>query len=358
MMKNNDFGFDVKTTDDLTMFPSRWDNDKDGHARLYCVDSIATFHDQGDENAPVNMFRHMNIDGVRFAGIIRLGEGPLSFHTPLHNDDLAQRDDKLIPYEKISDDPLCYAYRCDEPFVEYRFYEDHIEWREGKDASILDVRLDPFPYAFFIHRCEQFPVSTFYSHAHFLSGTYMGKKIIGIGNDDRQYIPNVHEDPAKQEKDYQKTTEYLTANCTGIRQDGRKEIAFFNGALGHMCGGYWLEGEEPIVSDDVKLIGEWIRLPYMNDGTCIMTDFDFIIGHKTIHFHGKWGLKGWGKEADTDKMDPSAASFGNRHGESQVMGTFYEGDTPYRHQVWQTFVENMEAYDYKLRQAGYMIKEK
>ena len=350
-----DFGFDHKNTDDLTYFPKRWDNDQDGHARLYCIDSIATFRMEGDEKI-FNMFRHMNTDAVRFAGIINPGTGPLSFHTPLHNDDLAQKTDHIISYRKLSEKPLCYGYSCEDPYLDYRFYEDHIEWKEGKNGEILNVRLDPFPYAFFIHRCEQFPVSTFYSHPHFLSGTYMGKKIIGIGDDDRQYIPNDHKGKDQQEQDYQKTTEYLTANCTGIREDGRREVAFFNGALGHMCGGYWLEGEDPIVSDNVRLIGEWQHLPYMNDGTCIMTDFDFIIKDKTIHFKGKWGLKGWGKETDTDRIPKEGPSFGNRHGESQVMGTFYEGDTEYSHTVWQTFVENMEAYDHKLKEAGYTIR--
>ena len=356
-MMRNDFGFEIKTADDLSFYPQRWNNEQDGHAVLYCVDSIATFHDEGNDKAPINMFRHMNTDGVRFAGIVRLGEGPLSFHRALHTKDLAQKKDLIVSYRKIGSDPLCYAYRCEDPFVEYRFYEDHIEWKEGKDGCILDVRLDPFPYAFFIHRCEQFPVSTFYSHPHLLSGTYMGKKIIGIGNDDRQYIPNDHDDRKEREKNYQKTTEYLTANCSGVREDGRREHAFFNGALGHMCGGYWLEGEEPVISDDVKLIGEWIRLPYMNDGTCVMKDFTFIIKNKKIRFCGKWGLKGWGEETDTDKIPAEGPSFGNRHGESQIMGTFYEGDTPYRHKVWQTFVENMEAYDHKLIKAGYTIKE-
>ncbi|MCR4856431.1 MAG: hypothetical protein K5908_09700, partial [Erysipelotrichaceae bacterium] len=266
----DNFGFDHKNTDDLTYFPKRWDNDQDGHARLYCIDSIATFHMEGDEKI-FNMFRHMNTDAVRFAGIINPGTGPLSFHTPLHNDDLAQKTDHIISYRKLSEKPLCYGYSCEDPYLDYRFYEDHIEWKEGKNGEILNVRLDPFPYAFFIHRCEQFPVSTFYSHPHFLSGTYMGKKIIGIGDDDRQYIPNDHKGKDQQEQDYQKTTEYLTANCTGIREDGRREVAFFNGALGHMCGGYWLEGEDPVVSDNVRLIGEWQHLPYMNDGTCIMT---------------------------------------------------------------------------------------
>ena len=82
-----------------------------------------------------------------------------------------------------------------------------------------------------------------------------------------------------------------------------------------------------------------------------------IIKNKKIRFCGKWGLKGWGEETDTDKIPAEVPSFGNRHGESQIMGTFYEGDTPYTHKVWQTFVENMEAFDHKLIKAGYMIKE-
>ena len=340
-----DFYFGKKTLDDYNEKPLRFQNEQDGFAKVYCVESIATLYPNGTDCPPISFFRHMNVDKTRFAGIVQTANDPLGVQTEAHVYDLAGPETPIIPYQRLSDNPVVYGYSADEPFCERRYYEDgKITWKEGKDGCILDVELEPFPVAFFLHRCEQFPVSTFYTHPHIIKGTYEGKPIIGIGNDDRQYIPDVKVDAIAQEKNYQKTTNYLTANCAGVREDGRREIAFFNGNYGHLAGGYWLEGEEPIVDGNVQIIGDWVHLPYCNDGTCVMTNFIFKIGPKTIHFEGKWGLKGWTSEPNIAKS-----------GQSQVLGTFYEGDVPYKHTVWQTFVENMEAYDEKLKEVGYNV---
>ena len=339
------FYFDKVSLNDYEMKPERYNNDQDKHARLYCVESIGTWFLNGTDNPPISYFKHMNTDSARWAGIVECGDGPLSIQKAIHIKDLAQGKDRTIPYHKSNDNPVVYEDECLNPYYKRTYYEDHIDIIEGDNGSILDVRLEPFPVAFFIHICEQFPVSTFYSRPCIMTGTYEGKPVKGICHDVKQYIPDMNEDRSSQETSYQKTTEYLTADCSGVREDGRKEYAFFNGALGHMCGGYWLEGEEPVVDDNVELIGVWKHLPYVDDGTCVMTDFIFKIKHKTIHFTGKWGLKGW-----TD--GPNNA----KHGQSQVMGTFYEGDTPYKHTIFHTFVENMEAYDYKLIEKGYTVE--
>ena len=65
---------------------------------------------------------------------------------------------------------------------------------------------------------------------------------------------------------------------------------------------------------------------------------------KEIHFTGKWGTKGFLAKPRVEK-----------HGQSQVAGTFYEGDTPYEHQLSNCWVECMEAYDYKLREWGFDV---
>lgn len=341
----NNFYFDKKTLDDYKEKPERFQNEQDGFAKVYCVESIATLFPNGTDNPPVSFFRHMNVDKTRFAGMVKTSDNPLGVQREAHVHDLAGPNDHMKPYQCLDEKPLMYGYSYEEPFCEYRYYENgKITWKEGKDGSILDVELEPFPVAFFLHRCEQFPVSTFYTHPHVIKGTYEGKPVIGIGNDDRQYIPDVKVDAVAQEKNYQKTTDYMSANCAGVREDGRREIAFFNGEYGHLAGGYWLEGEEPVVDGNVEIIGDWVHLPYCDDGTCVMTDFIFKIGPKTIHFNGKWGFKGWTAEPNLSK-----------HGQSQISGTFYEGDTPYKHQVWQTFVENMEAYDEKLKKVGYSV---
>lgn len=340
-----DFYFDKKILNDYTEKPVRFNNEQDGFAKVYCIESIATLYPNGTDNPPISFFRHMNVDKTRFAGMVQTGEGPLAVQTEAHVEDLAGPTALIDSYKKITSNPILYGYSSSNPFCEYRYYEDgKITWKEGEDGRILNVELEPFPYAFFLHRCDQFPVSSFYTHPHIIHGTYEGKEVIGIGNDDRQFIPDVSVDKVVQEKNYQKTTNYLTANCAGVREDGRKEMAFFNGNYGHLAGGYWLEGEEPIIDGNVQIIGDWVHLPYCDDGTCVMTKFDFKIGSKTIHFEGKWGYKGWTSKPNLLK-----------HGQSQVAGTFYEGSIPYKHKVWQTFVENMDAYDDKLRDVGYSV---
>lgn len=345
--------WDVLTKNDMEIRPERFNNKDDLFPERCIVSCIGTWFDEGRDKAPISFFRLMNLDSPRWAGMVRPSENPLGRHKAIHVDDIAQKGSTMIPYHKISSNPDIWGWGVEDPFVEVRYYEDgKITWKEGKDGSILDVELEPFPYTFFIHRCEQFPVSTFYSNGCYLKGTYEGKPIEGIGFHDGQFVPTDKDD---KETAWQKTTDYLTANCVGIREDGRREVCFFNGAADHLVGGYWLEGEEPVVDGDVKITGDWVHLPYCNDGTCIMVDFDIKIADKIIHFNGKWGLKGWGKEASTYMADKGMPSFGDRHGESQIIGTFYEGDTPYRHKVWQTFVENMEAYDEKLKRIGYSV---
>ncbi|MBQ7891179.1 MAG: hypothetical protein IJ359_03390 [Erysipelotrichaceae bacterium] len=345
--------WDTLTKEDMLIRPTRFNNDEDMHPERSIVTCLGTWFDQGTDKAPVSYFRLMNLDSPRWAGMVRPGDGPLTKHTVLHLDDIAQKGDIMIPYQKLQSNPDVWGWGVEDPFVEVRYYEDGtITWKEGKDGSILDVKLEPFPYTFFIHVCEQFPVSTFYSNGCYLKGTYEGKPIEGIGFHDGQFVPT---DKTDKETAWQKTTDYLTANCVGIREDGRKEVCFFNGEADHLVGGYWLEGEEPIVDGNVKITGNWVHLPYTDDGTCLMPTFDIQIGSKTIHFEGKWGLKGWGKEDSAENAEKGLPSFGDRHGESQCIGTFYEGDIPYKHRVWQTFIENMQAFDYKLKARGHKV---
>ena len=69
-----DFYFDKKTLDDYTEKPDRFQNEKDGFAKVYCIESIATLYVNGTSQAPVHFFRHMNVDKTRFAGMVQTGE--------------------------------------------------------------------------------------------------------------------------------------------------------------------------------------------------------------------------------------------------------------------------------------------
>ncbi len=304
------------TAEDLAICPKRFDNDEDGHPVKHMVGCIGLWFPDGKENAPISYFRLMNIDSGRWGGMVRCGKGPLAVQNGGHVDDLAQRGCVMNPpYSKLSDDPVVWGFNVEDPLVEYRYYGDgRVSWKE---ADILDVTLEPFPYTFFIHRCEQLPTSTWYTNPCIIRGVYEGRPIVGMACHTDQHVP---QDTGDLEAAWQNTTDYVVANLAGLRDDGRKEFAVVKGFADHLVGGYWLEGEEPVVDGNARLIGEWVRLPYVDDGTCVMPDFEIQIGSKTIHFHGKWGLKGWTKGPNLDK-----------HGQSQVIGDFYEGDVPYEH---------------------------
>lgn len=83
----------------------------------------------------------------------------------------------------------------------------------------------------------------------------------------------------------------------------------------------------------------------MDDETCIYKDAVFSFGGKDIHFNGKWGAKGLTPYPKTEL-----------HGQSQVLGTWYEGKDPYEHRLSMTFQENMGVYAEALHKAGFMVR--
>ena len=100
-----------------------------------------------------------------------------------------------------------------------------------------------------------------------------------------------------------------------------------------------------MLTDKVSMETEWKRLPYVDDGTCVYKNAVFRFAGKEFHFEGKWGTKGFTEKPRVEK-----------HGQSQIFGTWYEGDTPYDHELSFGFSENMEAYDYKLEKLGFEVK--
>ena len=107
---------------------------------------------------------------------------------------------------------------------------------------------------------------------------------------------------------------------------------------------YYIDGETPIICDYFTLEADWVHLPYVDDGTCVFTDAVIRFSGKEFHFHGKWGNKGFTEKPRIEK-----------HGQSQISGTWYEGKIPYRHRLYYSGFENMEAYDYKLKKMGFSI---
>jgi len=89
----------------------------------------------------------------------------------------------------------------------------------------------------------------------------------------------------------------------------------------------------------------WYRLPYMKDGTCTCKDAVFRFAGKEIHFTGKWGYKGL-----------TAYPRVELNGQSQNMGTFYEGKKHYEHAISITFNENMQVTQENLEKLGFPVK--
>ena len=98
---------------------------------------------------------------------------------------------------------------------------------------------------------------------------------------------------------------------------------------------YWLEGEEPVISEDVFLYAAWEKLPYTpdDDPTVAYKESVWRIGPKTIHYKGEWGSKG-------HTFEPRMKAIGFSH---SGYGDWYEGETPYKHVRYHSLNENIGA---------------
>jgi len=292
---------------------------------------------------PIMYFHHAYIDSVRFNGFTTLGDDCLSPQLPSkHHTDMAQKDAIVTkPYIKVSNDPIEYVIQTENKYSKIQLFEDCCICKE---TDILDIMAKPLPFTIIDHGCvfqDRFQMI----QPCMFAGYYEGKPVIGMGNYDRLYIPN------SVKKDILTDAAYIYVAGHGIREDGRIEsylttINYYGTSQfdGTSCGFYWLEGEEPIIVNDVKIDTEWVHLPYVDDGTVVYKEAVFHIGPKEIHFKGKWGSKGFTEKPRIE-----------RHGQSQVFGTWYEGKVPYNHKMFFTFNENMGAYDYQIKALGFKV---
>lgn len=333
-MSNNYVEFIKHNNDFYNNNPKILDNEFDHHAKLALVDAYGLIFDEGNENMPTLYVRHGNTNGYRFGGFSRLSNDYKGLQTPTHYDDIAQKED-TGDFSKLSDNPLTYGYGTSNPFSEYRFYENYSTWKE---ANIMDVKAEAFPYCIIQHQGEIANFTEIIQPA-IVTGTYESKEVKFIGSYDKVYNSN------NEKRDIGSTMAYILVLDHGIREDGRCEsVVIYINPEGKSMGGYYLQGEEPVCSTNVIMETEWFHLPYVSDGTISYKDAVFHIGNKTIHFNGKWGSKGITANPRPEK-----------HGQSQIFGTWYEGDSPYKHKLFTTFHENMEAYDYKFKKLGYKI---
>lgn len=322
--------------------PTVFDTDYDGHAQLALTDVIAMVFPNGDvDNKPLLYIRHadMNKHAYRFGNLLELGDDWLSTQKALHTEKIGQAGTPITPYQKYEDGS--FGFDAESPEAHFRVNERGFSVKEG---DVLSMNFENWPNAIIEHESLYNNVSSLIQ-AGSMMGVYEGKPVLGLGEHDRSLT-------SQNVRGFDGITNdfgYFYMNMMGIREeDGRREQALisidpFHGK--NFCY-YYIDGETPIFTDKVTMETEWKKLPYVNDGTCVYKDATFYFGGKEFHFEGKWGTKGFTIEPRVEK-----------HGQSQIFGTWYEGKTPYKHRLYMTFGENMEAYDYKLKELGFDVEE-
>lgn len=327
------------TEDLMSITPSVFHNELDDDAHVALCDPFGFIYVEG-EAKPYYYMRHALIDMYRFGGIVELGDKPLDFQKGSDVKDFHQRGpitDTYRRYPDVEGEPFVYGFGTEEPFSKFRFYKNHATFEEGKDVLKLDV--DYISEAIVDHQASFGNLPQIFVPSKW-EGKYRGKNAKGIGF----YAMNYQLNHVKE--GILSSLGYISLSMMGYRPDGKLEMAFVAMDQTGTCGAFYkLEGEPIISATEVSMEADWVHLPYVDDGTCVFTDAIFRFGGKTIHFNGKWGSKGTTPEPRIEK-----------HGQSHIFGTWYEGDTPYEHELSFGFSENMEAYDYKLEKMGFDVK--
>lgn len=330
----NECEFRKFTLKDIGCKPEIFQNDEDKYAKLSLVDFYGVIYPE-DNDTPYWFMIHSNPNNYRFSGVFKAGEGPFALQTPKHLTDYPQKDCQVEQYKLV--DNKYFRIASIEPRSEIRIYENRAS------ISIIDsLRLEGeyFPFAIIKHIDDTMDVAQI-TQSIVLTGLYDGKNVRGIGNVELCYIPE------EENRNLNDFWSYVYAYDCGIRYDNKKEFSMIRFSLnGDSTGIYWLEGNDPVVSEHVDMDAVWQKLPYSNDNTCSYKDATWKFADKEIHFKGRWGHKGL---TAYPRLELS--------GQSQVMGDWYEGSNPYKHKISMTFHENMDVYLNKLKLAGFKVLE-
>lgn len=327
--------------DDLSMEPKWFQTNGDEPDIILRHLNWMMFYVEG-ESIPYYYMRNSEADKYRWGGVVKLGDGPLAPQTGGHYLDLAQKDAEVDAYKKVSDDPVTYSTGTKEPFSEQTFAEEYAILKEG---DFLDFKCEYWPVGLFAHTESAWNGEYLY-YPFTVTGTYEGKPVKGLGQIDRAY-GQLHK---AQERIGAAVGYVLDGAYSGIRKDGRREVfyGYIQGKNGHGVAYYWLEGEEPIITEEIYLETEFYHLPYLpaEDPTCACKDAVWRFADKEIHFTGRWGSRRF----TSDPLDVKV-------GYSNSYGTWYEGKTPYEFELSHTFNESTTATIENLRKHGYKVFE-
>lgn len=327
--------------DDFSNSPKCFETDfPDQKVRLIRHDNCGMILQK--DNSPHYYFHNLDEYKSRWSGIIQLGNGPFSLQSKLSGLKMNQNGDLENTYDIVSDSPKTYGVKSKNgiPF-EFTYNEIGCHLVEGFNGGILDVEGEWFPIGLICHMGSEYNIPFMHIPVH-LKGLYKGKSIEMLACIDRIFAPQGCENQIMKN-----ATSYVSSYCPGIREDGRKEllIALQCHDNGHGLGLYWIEGDKPIISDEVYNEGIWEELPYVKDGTVVCKDIVWKFAGKEFHVKGLWGSKGFTEEPKLD-----------RHGQSQMFGTWHVGKKEYKHIIWNTFNENMEVYKDSMKSRGFFIK--
>lgn len=347
----NDLGFEIRRSrdEDFSTRPPVFQNEVDGYAELMTYACWVMLFPEGIDEKPIYFMRNMNPDSYRWMGIIHPGETIIDYQTEAHVRDLAQGDAKVVPYHLEHTDPDTYVISSEEPYSYYSFSKDGGHWVEGKDGCVFDLEFTPFDVSHFEHQNSP-RGAVVHLTGGTLTGTYEGKPVFGMGAYDRTFRPQDKTDLEANNRSFAYVSSYLSA----IREDGRREAAYtsistIDGRNGHGLGIYYIDGEEPILTNEVYLEDAvFRRLPYLPEGdhTVVLANGTWKFGGKEFHMDCKWGGKGF-----------TVGPRNERVGQTQTYGTWYEGKAPYKQKNYHFFTESMGASEETISAMGFTVTD-
>ncbi len=317
--------------------PAILQTERDGFAKMTLAPFYCMFTLKG-EKKPRFYYRHSNPDSCRFVGITVPGDTPFDHQTEGYTNELScpKKGDGYLPYRKTSDEPVEYSLESADGDMKIDFGLDHARIHEGE---ILNGEIEYFDHVNVDHQNVWPGASTIYQ-AGIIRGTFMGEPFEGMARFGKTYNASNN-----MEKGFQFDFGNFNNEYAGVREDGRREEAVIDITFdGGVWAYYWLEGEDPVSSDEVEVTTEFYRLPYLEDQTCMYKDIVFRFAGKEIHFEGQYGLKGYTAEPRFDKP-----------GQAELLGRWYEGKHPYTHKLTMTFNEIQKSFPDEIEKLGFEV---